>query len=412
MAALPPAARATEVYRLAPAQAAMAHRLAVLRLVLHFGVELGVIGLLLVLLESGAAGALAQGVERRVRREWARTAVFAAALLVALEVLVLTPLQALGHQASLRAGISIQGWSGWARDQAMVFAMMLVVGVPILVVARWLLRRWPRRAWLWFRLGLIPVILVAALILPQLVEPLFDHFEPLATTHPELVAQFERVVARTGTAIPPERMFLMRASVKGNGLNAYVSGIGPTKRIVVWDTTADRMPEDEILFILAHESGHYVLHHLAWGLALGIAGTGLLLWLTLSLARGLLRLAGRRWGVDALGTLPGLVVVLLALMLLEAASEPVGNTISRRIEHQADVYGQEAMHGIVADPQRTAAAAFQQLGEAWLEEPHPNPLVVFWTYDHPSIASRAKFAAQYDPWTAGGEPQYFRPDAK
>lgn len=411
---MPKIQSAPPAYTLAPPQAALAHHLALLRLALHFGVELGVVLLLILLLESGLVRRMARRVESR--RPWAQTALFAAALLLLLDCCVLLPADALLQHALLRVGISIQSWPGWLRDQSIATLLLLVVGVPILVFARWLLARSPRRAWLWFWLASIPVILAAALVLPQIVEPLFDHFSPLAATHPELVAQFERVVARTGTQIPPERMFLMQASVKGNGLNAYVSGIGPTKRIVVWDTTANRMPQDEILFILAHESGHYVLHHLAWGIALGIAGTLALLWLTMRLAASLLRWRGRRWRIESLASLPGMVVVLLALVLLEIVSEPIGNSISRAIEHQADVYGQEAIHGIVADPQQTAVAAFQHLGQAWLEDPHPSAFVVFWTYDHPAIQSRAEFAAHYNPWsttsTASGHPRYFPPDQK
>ena len=407
-----PTAWAAPVYTLATPQAALARHLAHLRLTLHFGVELGAVLLLALLLETGAAARLARLAERLSRRRWAQTAIFAACLLLLLEGCVLLPAAALMHHGLLRVGISIQSWPGWLRDQSMATLMMLAVGAPVLVFARWLLARAPRRAWLWFWLASIPVILAGALVLPEIVEPIFDHFEPLAATHPELVAQFERVVARTGTEIPPQRMFLMRASAKGNGLNAYVSGIGPTKRIVVWDTTADRMPQDEILFILAHESGHYVLHHLPWGIGMGIAGTLALLWLTMQLAERLLRWRGPGWRADSLSTLPGIVVVLLALVVLEIATEPVGNTISRAIEHQADVYGQEAIHGIVADPRRTAVAAFQQLGEAWLEDPNPGAFVVFWTYDHPSIQSRAEFAAHYDPWLAGGHPRYFPPARK
>ncbi len=407
--ACPHPASAAPLYTLAPPQAALAHHLALLRLALHFGVELAALAVLILLLESGLAQRVAHAITQRLSRPWLQTALFAAALLLLLNLCVLLPADATSHSALLRAGISIQSWPGWLRDQSITTLLMLLVGTPILVFARWLLVRSPRRAWLWFWLASIPVILAAALVLPQIVEPLFDHFSPLAATHPELVRQFERVVARTGTHIPPQRMFLMQASVKVNGLNAYVSGLGPTQRIVVWDTTADRMPTDEILFILAHESGHYVLHHLLWGLTLGIFGTLALLWLTMKLAASLLRWRGRRWRVASLTSLPGMVVVLLALVLLEIVSEPIGNSISRAFEHQADVYAQEALHGIVPDPQATAVAAFQQLGQAWLEDPHPAPCVVFWTYDHPSIQSRASFAAHYDPWTKGNHPRYFAP---
>ena len=409
--AAPPllAVAAGNLYQLTPEQATLAHHLAMLRLGLHFGTELAVLLLLAGLLESGLAGRLERAFERMFTRPWQRSVLFFALLLALLEGVVLLPGAAWMHAALVRVGISIQGWPGWLQDQLLGMLLVLLIGTPILLFARWLLVRSPHRAWLWFWMASIPVILAGALLLPQVVEPIFDHFEPLAATHPELVVQFERVVARTGTHIPPQRMFLMRASAKGNGLNAYVSGLGPTKRIVVWDTTADRMPQDEILFILAHESGHYVLHHLAWGIGMGIAGTLVLLWLTQQLAAWLLRWRGRAWKVAALGSLSGMVVLLLALAVLEAVSEPIGNSISRVIEHQADVYGQEAMHGIVADPQQTAVAAFQQLGRAWLEDPNPAPFVVFWTYDHPSIQSRASFAAHYDPWTKGNHPRYFAP---
>jgi Zn-dependent protease with chaperone function len=87
--------------------------------------------------------------------------------------------------------------------------------------------------------------------------------------------------------------------------------------------------------------------------------------------------------------------------------EPVSNTFSRHFEHQADVYGQEAIHGIVADPQKTAVASFNALGEAWLEDPNPSPFIEFWTYSHPSTQTRATFALHYDPWANGGHGEFF-----
>jgi Zn-dependent protease with chaperone function len=85
------------------------------------------------------------------------------------------------------------------------------------------------------------------------------------------------------------------------------------------------------------------------------------------------------------------------------------NAFSRSIEHAADVYGQEAIHGIVADPQTTTQQGFQRLGEASLDDPAPHPFVDFWTSSHPSTASRAAFAAAYNPWRPEQHPKYFRP---
>jgi len=100
---------------------------------------------------------------------------------------------------------------------------------------------------------------------------------------------------------------------------------------------------------------------------------------------------------------------LLALVLnaLNFLSEPIDNAFSRSIEHAADVYGQEAIHGIVADPQSTTQQGFQRLGEASLDDPTPHPFVDFWTSSHPSTADRAAFAAAYNPWATGQHPKYF-----
>ena len=86
---------------------------------------------------------------------------------------------------------------------------------------------------------------------------------------------------------------------------------------------------------------------------------------------------------------------------------PVSNTVSRHFEHEADIYGQEAIHGLVPDPQKTAVSSFNHLGEAWLDDPNPNAFVEFWSYSHPSVQHRAEFAGHYDPWANGGHGRFF-----
>ena len=93
--------------------------------------------------------------------------------------------------------------------------------------------------------------------------------------------------------------------------------------------------------------------------------------------------------------------------VLSFVAEPIGNSISRMQEHQADVFGIEVVHGIVADPQKVDAESFQRLGEQSLDYPYPSPFVVFWTYTHPPIADREAFAGSYDPSQPGAHPQYF-----
>jgi STE24 endopeptidase len=122
----------------------------------------------------------------------------------------------------------------------------------------------------------------------------------------------------------------------------------------------------------------------------------------------LLRRFGASWGIRSQQDWACLAVLLLVLNTLSFLSEPIQSAFSRAIEHNADIYGQEAIHGIVTDPQASTVSGFQRLGEASLEDPTPHPFVEFWTYGHPSISSRAAFASVYNPWKEGENPKYFR----
>ena len=400
---------APKPYTLPPGKLAQATALGRIRPTIHFGAEFWNFAVLWLLLATGTAAWLSQWTAARTTRSWLQAAIFSALLASLVFIAADLPVAAIGHAFSLHYGISIESWPAWLADQAKTLGLTVLLETPLLMLVFGLMHwTWSRRRyWLWFAFAAIPLMVLGTFLLPSLIEPLFDTFEPLAKSHPALVTQLERVVARTGTRIPPERMYLMKASEKSNGLNAYVTGIGSSKRIVVWDTTADRMNMDEILFTFGHESGHYVLHHIPKGLTLGAVGIVALFWAASRLSQWLIHRFGETWRVNSVASLPGLAILLLALSVLQIITEPLANAASRYAEHEADVYGQEAVHGIVASPQKTAVAAFNQLGEAYLDDPNPNPFIEFWIYDHPSTQSRAIFAAHYDPWAPGETPRFF-----
>jgi Zn-dependent protease with chaperone function len=100
-------------------------------------------------------------------------------------------------------------------------------------------------------------------------------------------------------------------------------------------------------------------------------------------------------------------LALLLATVLGFLAEPIGNAFSRGIEHQADVYGQEVIHGLVPDAQAATVSSFCSDALVWLDDPAPNRFVEFWTYSHPSTEERAEFAAHYDPWLPGRTPRYF-----
>ena len=135
----------------------------------------------------------------------------------------------------------------------------------------------------------------------------------------------------------------------------------------------------------------------------------MLLYLGYHCVQWCLRRFGPRWGILSQNDWGTLAILLLAFSIFSALLEPLSSTYTRSQEHAADVYGQEAIHGIVADPQATGRGAFQVLGETSYDDPNPSQFIEFWTYSHPSIGRRAAFAAHYDPWAPGMQPKYFKP---
>jgi Zn-dependent protease with chaperone function len=409
----PDAQTAQQAYNLPPEKLAKAVTLLRIEVALDIVGSLWGLAVLWLLLSTCWAARLAAWAQRLLSRRWMQGLLFFA-IFILVTTLATLPLDLIGHIVSRHYGISVQGWASWFGDLGKSLGISLLLGAPILLLFNWIVRVSPRRYWLWAWLISLPLILISVFASPLIIDPLFNKFEPLTKSHAALVTKLETVVARTGVKIAPDRMFLMKASEKSNGLNAYVTGIGATKRFVMWDTATDRMPDDEVLFIFGHESGHYVLNHIPKGIALSAAALFFLFWGCAGVAGWLARRFGARWqlsGIEA-GQNPfasrhGFLVLLLVLSAVGIVLQPAGNTYSRHVEHEADIYGQEAIHGLVADPQKTAVGAFNHLGEAWLEDPNPSPFIEFWEYNHPSVKNRANFAAHYNPWANGGRGRFF-----
>jgi Zn-dependent protease with chaperone function len=406
----PAAATPPNAYSLSPDKLAKAIAISRIRNTMDIAGGLWGILVLWMLLATRAAARLEAWAEEISARRWIQGLLFFA-IFIFVTALADLPLAWLSQHVERSYGISVQGWGSWLGDQGKALGLSLLLGAPVLLLFNWIVRRWQRRYWFGAWVATVPLVVLSVFITP-FFEPLFYQFEPLSKNHAALVAELEKVVARTGTNIPPERMFLMKASTKSNGLNAYVSGMGATKRIVVWDTTAGRVPDDEVLFIFGHESGHYVLRHIPKMIAGVAIALFFVYWACAGFAAWLALHFGARWGLwqvdgNSLASRAGFVVLLFAVSVAGFVLEPVSNTFSRYFEHQADVYGQEAIHRIVADPPKTAVSSFNHLGEAWLEDPNPSPFIEFWEFNHPSVQNRANFARDYDPWANGGHGEFF-----
>ena len=395
-----------QAYTLPPDKLAKAIALSRIRNILEIvGSIWGIVFLWLLLAGRGWSG-LERWAQKISSRRWIQGLVFFAAYFI-LSAVASLPLDWTGEHYELSYGISVQGWGSWFGDEAKALGLTLVIGVPVLLLFNWIVRRWPRRYWLGAWVATVPILVFLVFISPLIV-PLFYKQEPLEKNRAALVAELEKVVARTGINIPPDRMYLIKASAKSTGINAFVAGIGATKRYVMWDTATEQLPDDEILFVFGHESGHYVLHHIPKEIGGDALGLFFVYWACAGFAAWLVRRFGARWGATELSSRTGFVVLLFTVSIAGFLLEPAGNAFSRHFEHQADVYGQEAIHGIVPDPQKTAVAAFNALGRSWLEDPNPNPFIEFWLYDHPSTEHCANFAAHYDPWKNGGHGEFLK----
>jgi Zn-dependent protease with chaperone function len=364
------------------------------------------LALLLLVLVTGSAARISDLATSLSKNRWAQCFSFVFLLLLVIHLLNL-PLGIYAHWVARSYGLSVQGWGSWLTDKTKSFALEWFIGGLLSMLIFWVVGKSPTRWWFWFWIPAMLFLISGVFVTPYVIDPLFNKFEPLAQSNPALVQRLEQVVARGGIFIPPERMFLMKASAKSTELNAYVTGFGASKRIVVWDTTIAKATPDEISFIFAHEMGHYALGHVVAGVVLSCIGLLPFFWIGYHTVRLLLARFGTAWRIPSQQDWGALVVLLLVLFTLSTLSDPIANAFSRTIEHHADVYGEEAIHGIVAHSQATAQQAFQLLGEDSLDDPTPHPLYELWFGTHPAIRVRAAFAEAYDPWAAGQSPKYF-----
>jgi STE24 endopeptidase len=389
-----PAQNSTTAYHLSSGkyQKAIAYSRAGYRL--YFLSVFWSLAIILFLLRSGFFAKLRDFVESRTSHRSLQAALFVPTLLSLLALLHL-PIRIYWHHLSLYYQQSIEPWGPWLWDWTKAQFLEIVLALLVVTLLFALIRSRPRSWWLFAWLGAIPLSLFLGLIAPWYVDPLFNKFSPLQETQPQLVQSIAELSRRAGIPIPPERMFLMEASAKTNAINAYVAGLGPSKRIVIWDTSIRKTKSEELLFIVGHEMGHYVLGHVVKGFAYFLA----LLFVALFLAYGLLQWTIARWGsiwrIRGQSDWAALGALLLLFNIMNFFGEPVGNAISRMQEHAADAYGLQLIQGFIPNANEVAAHSFQVLGEEDLDDPNPPKFIVLWLYSHPPLNDRLQFAHNF-----------------
>lgn len=298
-------------------------------------------------------------------------------LLVLVPRLVTLPCGIVVRRAALEVGLATGSWARWVRDLLVGLALGIVLGTAGLVGWIGAARLWPQSWWLPVGLAAALVVVAGSFLLPVLVEPLFLRFSPM----PSGALRDDLLALAADDGVVVRDVLVADASRRTSALNAYVSGLGRTRRIVVHDTLLDRGADDEVRAVVAHELGHVVAHDVrtgtllgALGAAVAVAGAAVLL-----AVPGVLELGGAATAGD-----PEVVGLLVAggawLGLLSA---PAQNAVSRRIERRADTHSFE----LTGDP-ATVARMQRTLAVTNLAPLRPPRLLHVWFGTHPTSPER------------------------
>ena len=311
---------------------------------------------------------------------WAARAAVGTVAIVLAGAVALLPIELWRENVSRRYGISIQSWRLWTVDWLRTFALQALAATVGVLIVQSLARAFPGY---WWAIAAMVVALCAiglSFVFPLVIEPLFNSFSPMQAG--ELRTRLIAMAARDGVSVSD--VLVADASRRTTALNAYVSGFGATRRIVVYDTLL-QWPDDEVALVVAHELGHAARSDVLHGTAIGALGASVatcLLGVALSSA-ALLRRAGVNGAADtrSVALVIGLVAVIAAL------SGPCGALVSRRIETRADVHSLDT----TGDP-AVFTRAMRQLALANLANPRPHPLLHTLFADHPAISERVALA--------------------
>jgi Zn-dependent protease with chaperone function len=294
-------------------------------------------------------------------------------------------------------GLSNQDLGKWAGDWLKGIGLSglglaLVLWIPYL-----LLRRSPARWWLYAGLATVPLATFVLVISPVWIDPLFNEFGSLKDR--TLERRILMLAERAG--ISGSRVYQVDKSVDTKTVNAYVTGVGATKRIVLWDTILAKLKPNQIAFVAAHEMGHFVLRHILSLIVLAaLLSTGSL-YVVHRLAGRLISRFVHRFGFNQLADPASLPLLALLASVVSLAVTPLVLAFSRHQEQEADVFALE-----LTRDNHAAATTFVRLQEENLSVPRPGTWYMLWRGSHPSLGDRVDFANNYRPWEQGEPLRY------
>jgi STE24 endopeptidase len=315
---------------------------------------------------------------------WPVKAVLGGLLVVLIGEAISLPFAAWQHTVRARYGLDVRTWGGWTVDQLKGLAVGAVLGGIVLLLffagVRWSPRWW----WTYGAVGAAGLVVLLTFVFPVLIEPVFNKFTPMSEG--PLRTSLLSLAERDG--VPVKDVLVADASRRTTALNAYVSGLGPTRRIVVYDTLLKEATPAEIESVVAHELGHAKAGDVVTGTLIGALGTAALVVAIFLLGgwTGLLR----RAGVDSI-TDPRAIGLLLAIATIVGLIAGPGQAfVSRQIEARADQHALE-LTGDAADFESMEA----KLALVNLGDPDPPKLEQWLFGSHPTAVERMAAARAF-----------------
>jgi Zn-dependent protease with chaperone function len=343
------------------------------------------VAVLLIVLFSGLSARLRDWAAL-LKRNWLRQWLYFGLLMVAVYILDFPANYYRNFVVENQYGFLNQNFMQWWGESLLALLVTVIFGVIPVWLLYFVISRF-RRWWLVFSLGAVPVVTFFIVVAPVVIAPLFNKYQPL--TDKTLETKLLTLADKAG--IPGSHVFEVNASKQSTKVSAYVTGLFNTKRIVLYDTLIKNFTHDEIMFVMGHEMGHYVMNHIWIGLGvllLFILGS---LWLINRFIHDIVQRYKRRFGFERIADIASLPLLLLCLNVVMFIGQPVTNAASRMMEHASDTFGMD-QSGVSGE---TAASAFDKLSVLNLSDPDPNPLIEFWFYDHPAIKKRIEYVKGY-----------------
>lgn len=302
-----------------------------------------------------------------------------------------------GYYLKHSYGLSNQEFLQWFDNSFKSFIINTILGSVGVFGIYLIIRKSPKRWWLYTGVLSIPIIFFLTFITPVYIDPIFSNYENINNQTLTTAIQEELKTSKIENC----NVYMVNKSKDTKEMNAYMTGVFSTKRIVLWDTTVNGLSQKEVLSVTAHEIGHYVMGHIWKAIVLSGALTILLLFMTNKGVIWIIEKSKGAFGFSTIKDIAAIPLIILLFNILIFITTPMVNAYSRYTEREADIFELELTKDTEA-----ALTSTIKLHEGSLIIPTPGIIYKLWNYDHPTFQERLNFAETYVPWKEGKPLKY------